>query len=415
MDPVSVADGDSTTVEDPAVAGTTAVHDSSVGGGSDEAGLSAEETHAGEPMTLRRFATLSSRAAALYVASRVGVLLIGSAVASVTHQTLGQSLEVWDSRWYISIAQGGYVSSIPPGSGNPAQCNLGFFPLLPLVIRFVHLVTRFGYPVSGLVASTALGFLAAIAVWWMLRDLFGADGADRGTAMVVFAPGALVFSFVYTEGATVLLVACTLLALRRHRWLLAGLCAGAASAADPVASAVVVPCVVAAVIAIRRDREYRSLLAPILSPAGIGLFFIYLWAHTGSPLEWFHAQRAGWQGGTYGNGVPGSLYHLVMYGFGDPNYGVKGICALASVGLLVVFFRARPPATWIGYVVAVLAYGAISPIIGVSPRLLLRCFPLVAVFGARLPRFWFEVALGLSALCMAALSVMAMGGPLWTP
>ena len=45
----------------------------------------------------------------------------------------------------------------------------------------------------------------------------------------------------------------------------------------------------------------------------------------------------------------------------------------------------------------------------------LRAFPLLGVVGARLPPLWFEVVLGLSALCMAALGVMAMGGPLWTP
>jgi hypothetical protein len=69
----------------------------------------------------------------------------------------------------------------------------------------------------------------------------------------------------------------------------------------------------------------------------------------------------------------------------------------------------------VGYVVAVLCFGALSPVIGVSPRLLLRGFPLLGVVGAKLPPLWFEVALGLSALGMAALGMMAMGGPLWTP
>ena len=62
----------------------------------------------------------------------------------------------------------------------------------------------------------------------------------------------------------------------------------------------------------------------------------------------------------------------------------------------MIFFRARPPATWVGYVVAVLAFGAISPVIGVTPRLLLRGFPLLGVVGAKLPPLWFEVVLGLS-------------------
>jgi len=63
----------------------------------------------------------------------------------------------------------------------------------------------------------------------------------------------------------------------------------------------------------------------------------------------------------------------------------------------------------------VLAFGAFSPVIGVTPRLLLRCFPLLGVVGARLPRLWFEVVLGLSALCLAALAVVSMGSPAFTP
>jgi len=364
---------------------------------------------------VRRFIVLSLRPVLLYLASRAGMLLVASATASDTHRPFSQSLTVWDSYWYLSIASGGYVHHVPPGHGNPAQSNLGFFPLLPLLTRITHEVTRFGVSVSGLLTTFVLGLAAAVAVWWMLRDVFGDKGADRGTALVFFSPGALVLSLVYTEAATILMVACALMALRRERWVVAGLCAAVATTADPVGVAAVVPCVVAAVLAIRDRREWRALWAPALAPLGVASFFLYLWSHAGSPFAYFRAQRAGWQGGTYFNGIPGSLYHLVTHWFADPDYAVKGVSAFVAVGLLIIFFRARPPATWVGYVMAVLAFGAISPIIGVTPRLLLRGFPLLGVVGAKLPPLWFEAVLGLSALSMAALGMMAMGGPLWTP
>jgi len=252
-------------------------------------------------------------------------------------------------------------------------------------------------------------------VWWMLRDQFGTSGADRGTALIFFSPGAFVLSMAYTEAATVLFVACCLLALRRRRWVLAGLAAAVATTADPVGVAAVVPCDVACVVAVRTRGEWRSLAAPLLAPLGVTVFFLYLWAHAGSPFAYVHAQRAGWQSGTYFGGVFRAFGHLFTHGFGDPNYGVKAVSILLTVGMLVLFFRARPPAPWVGYVVAVLGFGILSPVIGVTPRLLLRGFPLLGVVGARLPAFWFEVALGLSALCMAALATMAMGSPYWTP
>jgi hypothetical protein len=343
------------------------------------------------------------------------MLLVAGAVATVGPRPVSKALTVWDSHWYLSIASGGYVTRIPPGVGNPAQSDLGFFPLVPLFIRFTHLVTGFGFVVSGLLATFLVGMAASVAVWWMLRDVFGSSGADRGTALVFFSPGALVLSLVYSESATILFVACALMALRRKRWLVAGLCAAVAAIADPVAGAVVVPCTMAAVVAIRTRGEWRALIAPILAPLGAVAFFGYLWAHTGSPFEYFRAQRAGWQSGTYFAGIPTALGQLFGHGFASVNEGVKGVSVLVAIGLLVVFFRARPPSIWIGYVLGVLLLGAISPIIGITPRLLLRSFPLLGVVGAKLPSLWFEVVLGMSALCMAALAVLAMGGTVWTP
>jgi hypothetical protein len=363
----------------------------------------------------RWFLLLSLRPVLLYLASRAGMLLVATATSSDVHQSVSKSLTSWDSFWYLSIAQGGYVRHIPPGHGNPAQSNLGFFPLIPMLTRFTHLVTGFGYPVAGLVTTFVLGLGASVAVWWMLRDVFGQKGADRGTALIFFSPGALVLSLVYTEAATILLVACSLMALRRERWVLAGLCAAVATTADPVGSAAIVPCVVAAWVAIRRKGEWRALAAPVLAPLGIAGFFLYLWAHAGTPFAYFRAQRAGWQGGNYFGGIPNSFAHLFSHWFADPDYAVKAVSAVVVVGLLIIFFRARPPATWVGYVIAVLAFGAISPVIGVTPRLVLRGFPLLGVVGAKLPPLWFEAVLGLSALCMATLGMMAMGGPLWTP
>ncbi len=363
----------------------------------------------------RWFLTRSLRPALIYLGSRVGMVLVATAVASDRHQPVVNMLTPWDSNWYLEIAKSGYVTHIPPGSGNPAQSDLGFFPLIPLMTRATHLVTRFDWSVSGLVTTFILGLAAAVAVWWMLRDVVGRSGADRGTALVFFSPGALVLSFVYSEAAIICFVACALMALRRHRWVLAGLCAAVATAADPIGSAAIVPCVVAAWVAIRTRGEWKALAAPLLAPLGIASFFLYLWAHAGSPLEYFRAQRAGWQGGDYFDGIPGAFNHLFHHWFADPDYAVKAVSVVVVIVLLVIFFKARPPGTWIGYVVGVLAIGAISPVIGVTPRLVLRGFPLLGMVGAKLPPLWFEVVLGLSALCMATLGMMAMGGPLWTP
>jgi hypothetical protein len=365
-------------------------------------------------VTRVEFWKLSLRPLALFLISRVGIVGIIGATALTAHRTVMTQLVGWDSKWYLMIAAKGYVHAIPPGRGNPAQSDLGFFPLMPLFIRGVHVVTGFGFSVAGIITSTLIGLLAAIAVWWFLADVYGRGGADRGTALIFLSPGAFVLSMVYSEGAIILFVACSLLALRRHRWLLAGLCAAIATSADPVGCAAIVPCAVAATMALRTRGEWRALVAPLVAPLGVAIFFLYLWRHTGSPLTWFRAQRAGWQGGVFGDGVPNSIRQFANHGLHDVNSSVKVMSALAAIGLVTYFFKAHPPAPWIGYALAVLAMGIASPIVGITPRLLLRDFPLLGAFGARLPPIWFEVILTLSTLALATLTV-ASGSPRWTP
>ena len=350
----------------------------------------------------------------LFLASRLVVAFGLLVCTNVVHRPVVQLLTSWDAKWYLLIARAGYSRALPPGTGNASQSDLGFFPLLPSLIRVVHDATRLGYAASGIVLVFVAGLGATIALWWLLRDRYGVRGADRGTALVVFWPGAFVLSYVYTEALLILLVVVTLLALRHGRWLLAGLCAGLATAADPVAVAVVVPCVIASVHAIRTRGDRRSLLAPLLAPAGVVAFFAYLWAHTGSPLEWFHAQRRGWQGGYYGTGVPKAVLSFVQHGVADMNPGVKTLSAVLAVVMVVAYLRSRAPGTWTGYVLTVLAFGVLSPIIGITPRLLLRDFPLIGVVGARLSDRRFRVVLAISAFAMAALLVAA-GTPRFTP
>ena len=285
-----------------------------------------------------------------------------------------------------------------------------------MLTRATHLVTGFDWAVSGLVTTFVLGLAASVAVWWMLHDLFGRSGADRGTALIVFSPGALVLSLVYSEAATVLFVGV--------------LPDGAAPQPMGGRRAVCRRGHHGRPGGVRGDRALRGGRRPGRPPPGRveggrgpgarpardpGVLRLPVGPHRladrvlpgpAGRLAGRHLLR---------RASPASFAHLFTHWFADPDYAVKAVSALVAVALLVVFFRARPPATWIGYVVAVLAFGAISPVIGVTPRLVLRGFPLLGVVGAKLPPLWFEVVLGLSALCMATLGAMAMGGPLWTP
>jgi hypothetical protein len=364
---------------------------------------SAEEAPLGPSGVLRQ----CSRPVAIYLATRAGVFVIVGAVAAVLNVSVAHVLTGWDSRWYLMVARDGYANAIPPGTGNEAQSDLGFFPLTALLVRAVHVVPGLTWTSAGLVSEFVIGMAASIALWYLLRDVAGTDGADRGTALVLLSPGAFVLSYVYSEGLIVLFVAVCLLSLRRRMWIVAGLAAALATSTDPVAIAIIAPCVVACHDAVRERGEWRSLLAPLIAPLGVLAFFSYLWAHTGSFFEWFHAQRRGWQSGYYFTGVPKAIAGVFTTGLQNLNPVIKTASFIVAAALVVLFVRWRPPRTWVAYVFTVIGLGLMSPIVGVTPRILLRDAPLIGFVGARMPTRYYAFALAGSALACSALIVVS--------
>lgn len=351
------------------------------------------------------------------LASRAGVTLVAAAAAAGQGRSTGDLLTSWDGAWYLRLAEHGYPHALPTGYGNAAQTTLGFFPALPAAVRLAHEVTRLPYAAAGLCTTLVASLVAAYLLWTIVAERYGAARADRGVALVAVWPGAFVLAMVYPAALLVACVAGALHALERRHWLLAGAAAAVATACDPAGMAAVLPCAVAAWQALRRDRQWRALLAPAVACCGVGGFFLFLWAWTGTPLAWFVAQRHGWQGGAFGSGIPRAFGSVVEHGLGDPNSAVKVASTVLAAALLVGFLRRRPPATWVAYTLGVLALAAASPVVAWSPRAVLRAFPLLAVTGAGLPRHRVVPGLVVSALAMAALAVLsyAPSGVPFTP
>ena len=58
--------------------------------------------------------------------------------------------------------------------------------------------------------------------------------------------------------------------------------------------------------------------------------------------------------------------------------------------------------------------GALSPVIAITPRLLLRNTPLVATLGAQLTKKTYYVFLAISIGCLGFLTIVS-SSPRWTP
>jgi hypothetical protein len=359
------------------------------------------------------------------------LLAVALAERGLRHQLLVNELSNWDGMWLRALAHHGYPTYVAH-----ARSTLGFFPLFPMLMWVVaHAVT--GTSVQGVVAAGVLvsgagGLIATVLVQELTTGWWGAAAGRRATAQFCLFPGAVVFSMVYAEGVLLALAAGCLLALERRRWLLAGVLAGAATAVQPDALALIPACAVAALLEFRRrgwrwQPARRSLLAPLLSLTGAGAFAAFLWAWTGTPFATYLAQHFGW-------GEKTDLLALVHQGqwlageisfahFNHPTINLNLVAGLVGAAVLVggLVLLARMPrgsrisAEAMVWALAIAFLCVTSEYVPPNPRLLITAFPVVLVFAARLRgRAAGALLIGNGAL-LAALSYLTFVGTTLRP
>lgn len=321
-----------------------------------------------------------------------------------------------DASWYLSIARFGYsaqaatTSAIEDEGG--AVLRGAFSPLWPLLIRAVRVA---GVPLeaSATVLVTVLGFGVVVGSWVLVARMADRAAADRAALMVSFFPGSVVFSIAYAEALMLCLVVGCLLALQRRRWAIAGVLGALATATRPNAIAIVGACAWAALRAIRRNGDWRSVIAPALAPLGAAGFHAFLWRRTGRADAWNLIQQNGWDEEVdFGARNVERLGALVRWSQPDPGTVLVGIGLVVLVAGAWALWRWRPPGELVIYAAGVIGLALAARTLGLRPRFLLTALPLVWALGIWLrgERFW--AALLASSGGLAVLAVLYIVGSL---
>jgi hypothetical protein len=283
----------------------------------------------------------------------------------------------WDGRWYLRIVTGGYPAHLGSGTGVDARSVHAFFPLYPMTVRAVQAVLPVSPLSAALLVSWTVGAAACIVVWLVACEVVGRDRAHRVALAFAFFPGAFVLSMAYAESVMVALSAACLLALMRRRWWLAGVAAALATATRPNALALVLACLVAAVLAWREHGDRRGAIAVVMAPVGIAAYFGYLWMRTGSPLTWMHVERNGWgQATDFGVDTLRNISIFLHAPFADELTAIVVVGLAVTVVLARRFWKSRPPAILGAYTAGIL-FLCYSASYGGRPRFLLAAFPLL--------------------------------------
>ena len=331
------------------------------------------------------------KAGIVYLLSRLFVVM-GAAIAvaaqAVTDRTneiepsnglsgLAAILDSWDGHWYLDVVRDGYPHHIMPNvTYFVSDARAAFFPMYPRLVHYIDMVIP-GGPVSvALAINFILGGCFIFLAGYLCRGLFDIKTAEKAMILIALFPGSFVLSMAYSEALMLTIAALCLIALRDKHWLWAGVLAAMATATRPNGVALVAACAVASLLAIRRDRDWSSLIAPVLSPFGFIGFMWFLRMHTGENGAWFRVQREAWQEGT---SFGATAVQRTIDFFIHPVSSPTSVLTAASVGamLLALYMgrKYRINLVYWSYSAVVLVLMLIPATVTARPRFLYTAVP----------------------------------------
>jgi hypothetical protein len=332
---------------------------------------------------LRRISALWP-AAACFVASRVVVLFVlyVAPVLKPGYRRISFFSD-WDGNFYLSIARSGYPQLETAGKG--FNGTAAFFPLMPLLTRGLHEVTRLSYRASGIAVANVAALGAFCVIWVLFRELVGRDRATVGLALFGFWPASFVLSMVYSDVLLVLFAGAYLLSLRREHWWAAFAFGGLAALARPSGVLVALSGAWAAYEVYRQRRVWLPWVAALGPLIGLALFQLYLWVELGNPVAWATAQERGWHNGVdFGKTFWSHAFTALHQPTARIDLVISLVAGIVGVSLVIWMIRIRLPATLTIYAAAVVALAVGSGFGGSIPRFCLDAFPIFLAPAARL-------------------------------
>jgi hypothetical protein len=322
-------------------------------------------------------------------------------------------LASWDGSWFLTVVHGGYPAQIPMSGGAVRESTLAFFPLYPLLIRIAAWVLPGPDAWAAIGVSLGCGAIAVLLIHRLTELVADRRTADRTVVLFCVFPGSMVLSWAYSEGLMIALAAGCLLALLQRRWFLAGALAGAATACRPTAIVLVGVCLWEAVTAARRDETWRPFVAPVLAPIGGLAFLSFLWARTGDPLAFIHAEQAWGVAPKMGAATWSIMQAAARAPLAVPAYTIAFVSVIFAAATVVLLVRRGWPVMLSLYTLGILALSLSSRSDGLRPRDLLTAFPLLIGLAATVSErnFWLLTRLFLTLLLV---SMVFHGVGLWT-
>jgi hypothetical protein len=142
--------------------------------------------------------------------------------AELNWQHVGEIYFNSDSGWYRAIAAHGYAQIPLTESQNWSQATLhfAFFPLFPMLIRLLMLVTGMGFIAAAFVINLIiLYFLVRCFYLFLIHCALDAESAYRTVVLFLLFPISMHIYFIYTEALFITLLLACFLMIKQKQWL----------------------------------------------------------------------------------------------------------------------------------------------------------------------------------------------------
>jgi len=291
----------------------------------------------------------------------------------------------FDGMHYLSIAQNGYF-----------QFEQAFFPLFPVLIKIVSVITSGDYTWAGMVIVYASFFLWLFFFYKLLEMDYKTSVIRWTLIFTLFFPTAFFFVSLYTEPFFLLLVILTFYLIRKKQWIAAGIMVGLASATKLVGIFLLPALLIEFYLVYKREvfsknHLLKMCLMTIVSTSGLILYMLYLWKTYADPLFFIHAQPAFGANRSGGDIIllPQVLYRYIKIFFTVPFTNYDAWIALLEVSMLLFafgllifgFLKRKIRLSYFFFSILAIVGPTLTGSLSSIPRYLLVAFPLFIVLG----------------------------------
>ncbi len=284
------------------------------------------------------------------------------------------SWAVWDSEWYLKIAQTGYSDA---SNFNPNKYStVGFFPLYGVVMMLVGFLVGNNL-LAGFLISNICFIVSAFLLYLLVREDDDEATARRSVWYLFLLPFSFIFSAIYPESALLCAwLACILMA-KKEKWFWVGLTGMLAAVIKPLGLFILIP---AAIIYFqKKNYDWRSVkfldaLWFGLIPLGTALVGMADFIVTGDFLAYSHVQDGAWHH-FFADPIV-TMYHF-FFNFGF-DWTFNAIALFIYFVILCFGYRKIPFAYWL-FSFLIMAFIPFNGVVIGVMRYMASLFPIVII------------------------------------